>query len=110
MENLNQPIDLTNLDAYYQREFQLIHDSNGGYRGKWNWWAFFFTGIWCLFKGCWLVGIFALISVSFFVYKIELGPGVYLQFGFSNLIWSLLLGWRGNWLYYNVKIKGKQIP
>jgi len=51
MENQNHPNDQTGLDNYYQEEFRKIRDSNESYKGKWNWWAFIFAGIWGLFKG-----------------------------------------------------------
>lgn len=52
MENLNQPFDLTSVGKYYQEEFTKMNDTDGSYKGKWNWWTFFFTWIWCFYKGC----------------------------------------------------------
>ncbi|MBK9983301.1 MAG: DUF2628 domain-containing protein [Saprospiraceae bacterium] len=74
MENLNQPIDLTDIDKYYQDQFTLIQNSNGSYKGKWNWWAFFFTWIWCFTKGCWLFGIITLLTFSITLYKLQVTP------------------------------------
>lgn len=108
MENQNESLDLTGLDNYYQEEFQKIHDSKETYKGKWNWAAFFFTGIWCLIKGCWVDAILVFLTWSIIQYKIEVRHGVYIGIGFSQLFWSLLMGWRGTWLYYNVKINKKQ--
>ncbi len=111
MENLNQPINLTGIDKYYQEEFTKIQDSNGSYKGKWNWWAFFFTWIWCFTKSCWLFGIITMLAFSITFYQLQLTPGVHINFGFSsNIIWCLLLGWRGTWIYYNVKMLKKQFP
>lgn len=111
MENSNQPIDLTGLDKYYQDEFTKIHDSQEMYKGKWNWWAFFFTWIWCLTKGCWLFALITLLAFSFTFYRFQITQSVFVNLGFgSNILWSILLGWRGSWLYYNVKIFKKQLP
>ncbi len=111
MDVQQQPLDVSGLDAYYQSEFTKIHESNGTYKGKWNWWAFFFTWIWCLMKGCWLLGILSMIAISFAVYKYQLAPGVNFALNISTgILWSLLLGWRGTWIYYNVKVFKKQLP
>lgn len=110
MENQNQPLNLTGIDEYYQKEFKKIHESNESYKGKWNWWAFFFTGLWCLIKGCWVFAILVFLTWSIFEYKFEIKNNTFITFGFSNLIWILILGWRGTWIYYNVKIKKKQFP
>jgi len=105
------PIDLTGLDKYYQDEFTKIHESNGVYKGKWNWWAFFFTWIWCFLKGCWLIGLLSMLTISILIYKIPLAYGIYLGFGASTgIIWMLLLGWRGTMIYYYVKIHKRQFP
>jgi len=110
--DIQQPsLDLAGLDQYYQAEFTKIHESNGLYKGKWNWWAFFFTWLWCLLKGCWLIGILSMITISIVAYKIEILEGVTLAFGASTgIVWSLLLGWRGTWIYYNVRVHKKQFP
>ena len=109
LEITNLPLDLTGLDPFYQKEFQLIHESNGQYKGKWNWMAFFFTGFWCLSKGCWVLGIITLLTLSLFSFKFELA-GVLLNFSISALCWAVVLGWRGTWIYYNVKVLKIQIP
>ncbi len=110
MENENQTFDLSGLDTYYQKEFSRIYESNETYKGKWNWWAFFFTSIWAFIKGCWLIGILSLFTISFTLYRQEIAPGVYFIIGGPTLIWSLIYGWRGTWFYYNAKIKKKQFP
>lgn len=93
-------VDLNSLDSYYQQEFKKIIESNETYKGKWNWYAFFFTNLWLLTKRAWIYAIIITLSVvlttSFKIYiLIVLG-------------WCLLMGWRGTWIYYNVKIKKKQ--
>ncbi len=52
MQKENHPLNLTGLNDYYQEEFKKIYESNETYKGKRNWWAFFFTAIWCLIKVC----------------------------------------------------------
>jgi len=111
MENFDQPLDLIGLDKYYHDEFTKIHDSHGTYKGKWNWWAFFFTTIWCLTKGLWVIAILSLLTVSYSFYRHEISHGIFINIGFySGIIWSILLGWRGTWFYYNAKIYKKQLP
>ncbi len=46
--------DYKYLPQYYQDEFTKIEESNEKYMGKFNWFAFFFTGLWGLSKGLWL--------------------------------------------------------
>jgi len=111
MDIQHQPLDLAGLDEYYQAEFTKIHESNGAYKGKWNWWAFFLTWIWCFHKGCWLIGILSMLTLSVVLYRYELSPGVNLGINASTgILWNLLLGWRGTWIYYNVKNFKKQFP
>ena len=64
METEKLPLDLKGLDGYYQEEFKRIYDSNESYKGKWNWWAFFFTGIWCITKSCWLFAVIIFLTYS----------------------------------------------
>ncbi|MHB8065119.1 MAG: DUF2628 domain-containing protein [Ruminiclostridium sp.] len=45
------------LPSYYHQEFIKILKSNGIYEGKFNWAAFFFSWIWILTKGLWLLFI-----------------------------------------------------
>ena len=111
MDVQQQPLDVSGLDAYYQSEFTKIHESSETYKGKWNWWAFFFTWIWCFLKGCWLLGILSMLTISIVLNRIELGHGIFFAISASTgILWSLLLGWRGTWIYYNVKVHRKQLP
>lgn len=46
---------------YYQEEFKLIRDSNGEYRGKFNWYAFILNFVWYFLNGMPKHGVFLLI-------------------------------------------------
>jgi hypothetical protein len=155
------------LDYYYQQIFEEIHKSNGSYKGGWNWYAFFFSWIWLLFKGAyaWAITIFVgnffgtrFIYDFFYKYFIERGIGIRSRYNYGinenlhsnsqelsvtlcrgggsvfvdaapqsttafdsdavmyasliallfSLISALIVGFRGNWIYYNVKINNKQ--
>lgn len=94
-------IDFSSYDAYYKEEFTKIAESNGTYKGKWNWYAFLFSTLWLLSKKAWAMALIVFISslVTYnttFYFIVVLG-------------WALLCGRRGTWIYYNVKIKNKQM-
>src|SRR5438477_13873 len=110
MEDTKKTLVVTGLSEYWQTEFKKIYNSNESYKGKWNWWAFLFTGIWCILKGCWVYAILFFVTDAILNYSIEVKPGVHLTIYFVTLVWMPVMGWRGNWIYYNVKIKKKQFP
>lgn len=102
----NAGIDLSGLDYYYEIEFEEIYKNNESYKGRFNWWAFFFSWIWCFTKGAWawaliIIGAIILGNVMF-----SREPILLILFGFGI---SLALGFNGTKIYYNVKIKNKQI-
>ena len=102
-------------DPYYQKEFQKIHDSNESYKGKWNWWAFLFSYVWAINKGCWAIGILMILLttvLSIFFPQLDifpLGKSASISIAFPHLIVSLIMGWRGTWFYYLQHVKGKFI-
>lgn len=96
------PIDLSSYDSYYQNEFRKIIESNETYKGKWNWFAFLFSWIWLFTKGIWG---YALIILGTLI--LTFGSQIYI---FLGLGWAIIMGLRGTWLMYNVKIKQKQMP
>lgn len=100
-EMSNPEIQFGGLDNYYQQEFTKIYESNEEYKGKWNWYSFLFGWIWCLTKGIWGYAI-CILLVLFFA-KAQIATGVGIAF-------TILCGWRGTWMYYNVKIKKNQFP
>ena len=95
-------IDFDLFNKRYRAEFRKIYESNETYKGKWNWWAFLFSWIWCFASGCWVYGLIILLSLI-----LTYGNGVYLLLALG---WSIILGIRGTWLTYNVKVKQKQFP
>ncbi|OBR96814.1 hypothetical protein CLRAG_03230 [Clostridium ragsdalei P11] len=62
----------------------------------WNWFAFLFGALWALTKGVWVSPLLA-IMLSFFTY------------GFVGFIYACICGIRGNYMYYNVYVKNKQL-
>jgi len=111
MEIQTTPITSLVSDPYYQEEFQKIQDSSETYKGKWNWWAFFFTGLWAISKGCWVLFIIIVLTSSLLQYRLfNINDYAYVTIGFSSTIWALIMGWRGTWFYYVLKVKKKQPP
>jgi hypothetical protein len=105
--------DIGTIEYYYEQEFKEIQNLKETYKGRWNWNAFFFTWIWLFLKGCWAIGLvvlFASCFLSFYItvmiderdYELALGA-----FG-GALAVNIILGMRGTWFYYNVKVKNKQ--
>lgn len=91
-------------DFYYRAEFDKIISSNEAYKGKWNWWSFFFSWIWCFAKGLWQYGLAVIICLTLLNYVIP--------FPYSNVFSfavAILFGLKGTWFYYNHKIKNKQL-
>jgi len=89
--------DFSYLPAYYRAEFKKIHESNEAYKGRWNWSACVFNFLWAFQKGLWLSGSICLI-VSI------------LTGGIAGIIYSLVYGIRGNYIYYSAHAKNKQMP
>ncbi len=86
----------------YRKEFRKIMDSNEAYRGAWNWDAFLFGPLWCLARGCWICAFVIILFV--FVFNIR-GHPVPACIGAA-----LFTGYRGTWIYYNVRVKSLHIP
>lgn len=97
-----QPSNFYVKDSYYQAEFTKIQNSNEVYKGKWNWYAFFFIWIWLFTKGAWGFALIVLVSILLTIDS-DISPIV-------GIGWSVFLGMRGTWIYYNVKTKNQQIP
>lgn len=91
------------LSPYYQQEFGQIAASGESYKGKWNWAAFFFGSVWALTKGAWATFLVHLVIV------LVVG-GVTCGFGLPLIIiFPIIYGLRGNYIYYCVAAKNKQI-
>lgn len=97
------PILFSGLPLYYQEEFGKIAASNETYKGKWNWAAFFFTGIWALTKGVWMAPLVWML-IFFGVVLVSCGIG----YVFAPAIW-IIFGLRGNYMYYCASQKNQQI-
>ena len=80
------------LSPYYQQEFQKIYNSGEMYKGKFNWAAFSWSIFWSMSKG---LGLNALVVFILCMICPPLG-------------W-ILCGSRGNWVYYNLVVKGEQL-
>ena len=93
----------SHLAPYYQQEFTKIAASNEKYRGKWNWAAFFFGPLWALTKGAYLT----------FLVHAAIGTTILIvTFGFGLpllIIFPFIYGIRGNYIYYSLVEKKKQI-
>ena len=98
---LNSNVKVT-VDMYYEEEFRKITESNERYKGKWNWYSFLFSWPWCLYQGCWSYGLIILITLI-----LTYGGNYYI---FIGITWAIILGMRGTWLLYNVKVKKIQFP
>jgi len=89
------------LPPYYQEEFAKIEDSNGAYKGKWNWAAFLFTWIWGFTKGMWAISLIALF-LSLLFNRMHSDA--------LNLALMLIMGVRGNYFYYQLVRYNRHIP
>lgn len=92
-----QLVDLAGLSDYYRQEFQQICESHEGYKGKWNWAALLFGAIWALTKGIWLAPLIALLGGLF-------------THGLVTIAYWFVFAARGNYMYYMVHVKRRQIP
>jgi hypothetical protein len=89
--------DFAGLDKYYQDEFGKIYETNEGYKGKWNWAAFFFGPIWALTKGLWLAPVIAIGAAL-------------VTYGIAGVVYGFIFAARGNYMYYCYYVKKKQLP
>jgi hypothetical protein len=100
MSNEEFELKLLGVKPKYQKQFREIYNSNESFKGDFNIMAFLFGGIWALTKGLWLLAIVA-ITIAIF-------GGIFTAgFGFIG-VW-LYFGFRGTYLYYMLKIHGKQV-
>jgi len=86
----------SDLPEYYRSEFQKIRDSNEQYKGKWNWAAFFLGPFWAFSKGLREVVVVYVVAILF-------------TFGISVLGYAVILGLRGNYLYYSKLTKRRVV-
>jgi hypothetical protein len=91
-------------DPYYRIEFEKIMKSNETYKGKFNWWAFFFSWVWCFTKGLWQLGLAVLVVATI--------ANFFLPFSVSGVLGlglAIFSGMRGTYFYYNYKMNNKQL-
>lgn len=98
-ESIRAEVNSSVMDEYYQDEFQKIKSSNGAYKGKWNWAAFFFSWIWGFTKGLWLLSIISVILIFLLAETIII----------PILIW-IFFAVRGNYAYYRLVEYDEQFP
>lgn len=107
--------DIQSLHYYYVQEFEEIQKTKERYKGSWNWSAFWFSSLWCLTKGLW--GFAVLIVVTAIVVSGTISSTIYadtiaglIMMLIVALFFCILMGARGTWFYYNLKVKNKQFP
>jgi len=91
---------------YYLKRFESFDDRGGGFIPSWNWAAFFFTGLWALYRKMYAV-FFVVLGIPFILAiigatLIGVGPAL------GNLIQVVLMigfGIYGNALYYRHTIR-----
>ena len=80
------------LDPYYHDEFTRIAKSGEVYKGKWNWAAFLFGGIWALTKG---------LTLAFVVWLVL----ALVTAGVAVPIMWFVYGARGNYMFYRKVVR-----
>lgn len=110
----SKPVEQNNfagLDEYYREQFEEIQKTNEEYRGRFNWYAFWFSWLWLLTKGAWgwaLVILGANVAANFLSSKIARGEagiiiGILIMIGIA-----ITLGHNATKIYYNVRVKNEQ--
>ena len=85
------------LKPYYQIQFTKIKDSNEVYKGKFNVFPFLFSWIWMLTKKMYVGAVVYIIVVGLLNNYVS---------GIFSLIFGILMGLRGNYMYYKYYTKG----
>lgn len=91
-------------DPYYKYEFDKIAASNESYKGKWNWWSFFFSWVWCFTKGLWQYGLAVILIIFALPYFLPFAAVQVFSLGVA-----IFFGTRGTYLFYQLKMKNKQL-
>jgi hypothetical protein len=89
-------MDWSGLSPYYQAEFKKIFESGETYKGKLNWAAFLFGGFWAMTKQLWL-------SLAICV------VGSLMTGGLVGFVYWFVYAFRGNYIYYTLYVKKKQL-
>lgn len=89
----SKTLDISN---YYKAAFARIEGNQGKPTPMFNWAAFFFGGFWYLYKGMWAkAGLMLLL--------------IFVAVGTPGLLLWVYAGFLGNYDYYLLHIKGKQL-
>lgn len=94
-------IDLTGLDAFYKDDFTKIYESKETYKGRWNWYAFFFNWIWLMYKKMWGYGFLLLLINALYNYFFSIGVANFTMLVGYHVGIAFTLGKYGNKIYYN---------
>ena len=93
---IERPASEPRAVSHYQEEFRKIHRSGETYKGKWNWAAFFGGAFWAFAKGLWVPLAICILA------------GL-VSFGILGVVYWIILGARGNFLYYNLYVKNRAL-
>lgn len=88
--------DYSDYSFYYQTVFSKIDRDGGRIVAHWNWPAFLFSFIWYFAKGMWAKALLAIAVIC--------GSG-----GVLFLPFMIYAGIFGNYDYYLLKVKGRQL-
>lgn len=83
------------ISEKYRLKFVLIDDRDGRFKPQWNWWAFLLSPFWYLNQGMWAKAIIIGVCIIFG--------------GVISPLFYLYSGICGNYDYYLLKVKNKQL-
>ena len=104
--NESTKLDFSVFKPYYQQEFTKITESDGMYRGKFNFCACLLTWIWFFTKGMVKEGVktlvIAAICVIVFLFACSTGWGdkALIICGIVIIVTAIISGTKGNYIYY----------
>jgi len=90
------PLPNLALSRTIRRSSARIHGSGETYKGKWNWAAFFGGAFWAFAKGLWVPLAICILA------------GL-VSFGILGVVYWIILGARGNFLYYKLYVKNRAL-
>ncbi len=94
--NFTYNTDYQKYKPYYRKVFHKFDENGGNFEPKWNWFSFLFGLFWYLYKGMWIKAVI-LFGISLILAGI---PGI---------IFWFYCGIAGNYDYYLLEVKGKQL-
>ncbi len=89
------------LKPYFAEQFKKM-DKNPNYKGKFNIFAFLFSCIWLLTKGCTKIGLILLAIgvIGSTAMQLMGAPVLSLAIFIALLVLDVFVGLRGNYFYY----------